>query len=74
MTLRRPSPRGWAIAAVGTVLAVGVPLAIGVGPHHAWEAVPGFYFWFGAAGCAAIVAVAKTLGARCVQRPEDFHD
>jgi len=69
-----PSPRGWTIAALAGALAVGVPLALHVGHEHPWEALPGFYGWFGGIGCAAIVLVSKALGKWFLQKPEDFYD
>ena len=74
MTLKTPTPRGWAIAAIAGAAAIGVPGALGVEPHHLWEALPGFYAWYGGLGCAAIVLVSKALGKRLLQKPEDFYD
>lgn len=74
MTLKTPSPRGWALSALTGAVAIGVPLALHLEHHHAWEIVPGFYAWYGGLGCAAIVLVSKALGKRLLQKPEDFYD
>ncbi len=44
------------------------------GLHHFWEAVPGFYMWFGFAGAAALVAAAKWLGKILLLKDEDYYD
>jgi len=38
-----------------------------------FEAWPGFYSWFGFAGCVGLVMAAKLL-RRLLMRPEDYYD
>ena len=65
--------RGWWIAAALT-LAVSVLLEVLFhDAGHAlywWQALPGFDFVYGLAGCAAIVVLSKAAGAAFLQRPE----
>ena len=74
MTLKTPGARGWIGAGLAAAVAIGVPLLLHLPHHHAWEAVPGFYAWYGGLGCAAIVVVSKALGKWFLQKREDFYD
>ena len=74
MKLHLPTRRGWIGALIAGGLAIGVPIALHVPHHHVWEAIPGFYAWYGAAGCAAIVVVSKALGKWLLQKPEGWYD
>jgi hypothetical protein len=43
-------------------------------PHFFWDYIPGFFALFGYAGGWLLVAGAKTLGKRWVERGEDYYD
>jgi len=72
--LKLPSGRGWAFAIVTGGAALALPSMLGVHWHHAWEALPGFYAWYGGLGCAVIVLASKALGRRLLQKAEDWYD
>jgi hypothetical protein len=42
--------------------------------HHWWEKIPGFYVFFGFAGCVAIILISKALGKLLLQKKEDYYD
>lgn len=50
------------------------------GPHdaehasHWWGAIPLFYILFGFVGCVVIIFFSKWLGARLLQRKEDYYE
>jgi hypothetical protein len=44
------------------------------GPHHPWDAIPGFYVLFGFAGAAILAAAAKWLGKKLLLKDEDYYD
>ena len=70
-----PIPRpAWIGVAVALVASVWLELAFhGEGHHGGWHAIPSFDFWFGLAGCVAIVLGSKWLGKHFLQRPEDYY-
>jgi hypothetical protein len=72
--LKLPTARGWAFAIVTGGAALALPSLLGVHWHHAWEDLPGFYAWYGGAGCAVIVVASKALGRWLLQKPEDWYD
>jgi hypothetical protein len=41
---------------------------------HAWENIPFFFPLFSFFGCLLLIWVAKGLGKRLLQRPEDYYD
>jgi len=71
--LTPPERRGWLFAVATGGVALGLPLVVHVHRHHPWEAIPGFYAWYGALGCVVIVGVSKWLGSRFLQKPEDWY-
>jgi len=70
--MKTPSPRGWLVAGVTGASAIALPIVLRAHGHHALEAVPGFWAWYGGLGCAAIIVVSKWLGHALLQRPEDW--
>ena len=74
MTLKTPGTRGWIFAAIAGGVVLGLPLVVHVHHQHPWDAIPGFYAWYGGLGCALIVVVSKWLGATFLQKPEDWYD
>jgi hypothetical protein len=42
--------------------------------HHWWDAIPGFYAFYGFVGCILIVVVSKWFGKKIVFRDEDYYD
>jgi len=75
MKLKTPSQRGWIFAAASTAVALALPYVLPV-EHHGgwWEAVPGWWAWFGGIGCAVIVIVSKWLGKILLSKPEDWYE
>lgn len=62
----------WQKAALGGLAAAGI-LAQVVEPGHGWEAVPGSFALFGAAGCLLLMAVAKGLAKAGISRAPDYY-
>lgn len=75
MKLKLPGRRGWIVAIAGTAIALALPYLLPV-EHHGgwWEAVPGWWAWFGGIGCALIVVVSKWLGKVFLSKPEDWYE
>jgi hypothetical protein len=72
--LSAPTRQEWTVAAVIAVVTLALPYVLHV-EHHGgwWEKVPGWWAWFGAAGCAVIIVVSQALG-RLLRKPEDWYD
>ena len=74
LKLRWPSRRGWLFAAVAGAVALSLPYVLDAHAHHGfWDRVPGWWAWYGGAGCAVIVVVSKALGKAALQKPKDFY-
>jgi hypothetical protein len=41
---------------------------------HAWDRIPFFFPAFSFLGCLLLIWVAKWLGKKLLQRPEDYYD
>jgi len=64
--------RRWQKAALGGLAAAGI-LGQAVDPGHGWEAIPGSFALFGAAGCLFLMAVAKGLAKIGISRAPDYY-
>lgn len=53
-------------------LLVGAEFAVALHPHFGIESLFGFHAVFGFAACAAMIGVAKALGA-WLKRPDDYY-
>lgn len=73
MKLANPTPRQTALAVVVGVGVLALPVAFPMEHHFAWDAIPGFYGMYGAAGCAVLVLLAKWLGRVLVVKPEGWY-
>lgn len=73
MTLASPTSRQIAVAAVVAAATLALPAVFPMEHHHAWDAIPGFYAIYGAAGCAVLVIFAKWLGRVLVVKPEGWY-
>jgi uncharacterized membrane protein YcjF (UPF0283 family) len=63
----------WRAFLVVLALTVLVEAFVHLHPHFAIESVFGFHAWYGLVACAAMIAVAKGLGA-LLKRPDDYYD
>ena len=73
MTLASPTPRQLAVAAVVAAATLALPVVFPTEHHFPWDAIPGFYAMYGAAGCAVLVIVGKWLGRVLVVKPEGWY-
>ena len=74
MKLQTPSRRGWMLSILAGAVALSLPWVLDAHVHHGfWDEVPGWWAWYGGAGCAAIVVVSKLLGKAFLQKREDFY-
>jgi hypothetical protein len=75
-----PGTRGWLFALISGAVVVLLPLVVSsIWPHEGeghgfWDHIFGWWAWYGAVGCAAIVVVSKWLGHLFLQKREDFYD
>jgi hypothetical protein len=44
------------------------------GHSHWWNGIPGFFIYFGLAGCILLILLAKALGKNLVSRDEEYYD
>ena len=44
------------------------------GHGHWWDAIPGFYAFYGIAGSCAIIYLSWLLGRKLLQRDEDYYN
>ncbi len=73
MKLASPTPKQTAIAAAVGMTTLALPVVFPVEHHFAWDAIPGFYAIYGAAGGTALVVFAKWLGRVLVVKPEGWY-
>lgn len=72
--VQTPSRRGWVLSILAAAVALSLPWVLDAHVHHGfWDSVPGWWAWYGAAGCAAIVIVSKLLGKAFLQKSENFY-
>jgi hypothetical protein len=72
--LDRPGSRRvlWRLFIAVLAATVGAELVVALHPHFAVEGWFGFHAWYGFLACAAMVGVAKALGA-LLKRPDDHY-
>lgn len=64
---------------VGLAVVTLVFLAAGIfvpdehGSHHWWARIPGFFIFFGFAGCVALIVFAKFLGNKILLKDEKYY-
>jgi len=67
----------WIIAlAVLTILSLAAGI-FSLGEHghgHWWDRVPGFYIFFGLAGCILLILFSKKIGKLFLLKDEDYYD
>jgi hypothetical protein len=63
----------WRLFLAVLALTVLVELLVDLHPHFAVEGLFGFHAWFGLLACAAMILVAKALGA-LLKRPDSYYD
>lgn len=73
MKLARPTPKQATVAAIAGVATLALPLVFSPEHHFAWDAIPGFYAIYGAAGCGALVLSAKWLGRVLLVKPPGWY-
>jgi len=75
MKIQTPGPRGWIVAVVVGGISLALPYVLKPKLYGDWwEAVPGWWAWFGGIGCVAIVFISKWLGAILLSRREDWYE
>lgn len=72
MKLASPTPKQTAVAVTVGVATLVLPIFFPVQHHFPWDAVPGFYAMYGAAGSAALVLFAKGLGRVLIAKREGW--
>ena len=78
--MQRPTTRGWIFALISGALVLVLPFVVSIvfpqeGVEHGfWDHIFGWWAWYGAVGCAAIVVVSKWLGHLFLQKREDWYD
>lgn len=63
----------WSLV-VGSVVFELLPVHDSDHGAYWWDAVPGFYLWFGFFGCVGIISVSKMLGKKLLQKGEKYYD
>ena len=66
----------WALLGIGAVASIaGGFITVGDNAHQGWwSQIPGFFAFFGFAGCLLIVVFAKLLARYLLYKREDYYD
>ena len=66
----------WISLAAVMIASLVLERTIAHDPLHVawWRHVPGFYGWLGFLGCIGIIAGAKLLGRKWLQKDEHYYD